>query len=177
MRWNLLLTLISCGIGLQVVFAQANVRLNLVLNRVQNLQVSPNRMSLSLTYSKVEDYRRGEENLNRSHISVFSTEAFEVKVRLANNPFIRLGKHPVNKLNLPTIVVKASSAIPLENLTFPVARLHTVANTLISSNSATVASEFDVIYEGSEEQGFAEFLGQQPADTQNNDILFSIETR
>lgn len=174
---RLFLVVVVFGFFMNTVYGQAKVRLNLVVNQVQNIVINPDQTTLSLVYSNLEDYQRGVELIKRAHITVFSTEAFEVKVRLANEEFSRLDNSGVQKVKLPNVKVKASSSTAISAVTFPQANLNTHGSTLIRSNVPIMGTDFDVTYKGPGGNDLVPFVDKAKKVVYSNEVLFSIETR
>src|SRR5690606_40241368 len=92
-------------LGITDLKAQATVKINIVLNHVQNLTINPDQHVVNLNYNTLEDYRNGVEITKNAHLSVFSTTPYEVKVKLAQTEFIKLGSEAEDKITMPDIQI------------------------------------------------------------------------
>lgn len=158
-------------------FGQANVRLNIVLNQVQKIEINPNQTTLTLVYSSLEDYQQGVELTRESHISVFSTEPFEVKVLLINKESMGNPSSLKQNNEFPQVRIKAKSNLTNPAVTFPIVKLSSLGRTLISASTAIVGVAYDVTYFGPGENTMARYLENNETSNFSNDILYSIETK
>ena len=158
-------------------FGQANVRLNIVLYQVQKIEINPNQTSLTLIYSNLNDYQQGVELTHESHISVFSTEPFEVKVLFTNRELA--GNLPLGKESkeFSQVRIKASSNLSNPSVTFPIVKLSTSGRTLINATSAIIDTDYDVTYYGPGDNSMARYLEIKGTTSFSNDVLYSIEAK
>lgn len=156
--------------------AQTGVRLNIELHDVQHLVINPDQSTVTLAYHTLADYQNGVESVQKAHLSVFSTSGYEVKVKMANQDFIKLGQAQTEKIPAPLIRVKATSThIGQANTASGV--LSTNKETIISSDSPTLNGLFDVTYTGPGADGLMQYVEKNNTVTFTNDVLYSIETR
>ncbi|WP_336830685.1 hypothetical protein [Sphingobacterium multivorum] len=160
----------------KVLSAQSSVRLNIVLNHVQNLTINPDQNQVTLAYNNLQDYREGVEVAQKAHLSVFSTGAYEVKVKLANEEFINLGKG-AKTVTLPRIKVKANPTVAQTDLTLSTGMLSSKGETIISSDKPSFDATFDITYQGPGQDVFVGYAEKNQTLTFVNDVLYSIETR
>ncbi|WP_336834243.1 hypothetical protein [Sphingobacterium siyangense] len=160
----------------EILSAQSPVRLNIVLNHVQNLTINPAQREVILTYNNLQDYREGVEVAQKAHITVFSTGAYEVKVKLANEEYINLASKS-NGVILPNIKVRANPAQAEADLLLYTGKLNTQGETIISSDKPAFDTVFDIIYQGPGKEEFIKYADQNKTVTFTNDVLYSIETR
>lgn len=168
--------LLLIGAGIMVSKGQS-VRLNIVLNRVQNLTIHPQQDQITLSYSNMDDYRQGVQSLQLAHISLFSTEAFEVKVKLANSEFISLDSGPGRRHPLSGIRMNARAVVHDGELSMNQVSLDNRESVFISSGRPNLGATFDVTYIGPSGSDLLDLASQQQVLTLTNDILYSIETR
>ncbi|ERJ61405.1 hypothetical protein [Sphingobacterium paucimobilis] len=173
----LLTTILLLATVVGTVGAQTNVRLNIVLNHVQNLTVHPEQNAVTLTYNDLEDYRRGVEVVKNSHLTVFSTGAYEVKVKLANEEFVKLGGQPTDRLLMPHIKIKARPVAAGQKVSLTTGELSTVGGRIISSAGPAFDVAYDVTYQGPGGEELIRYAEQNKSVVFTNDVLYSIETR
>lgn len=164
-------------LGFGKIQAQTNVRLNIVLNHVQNLTIHPDQSAVTLTYNDLEDYRRGVEVVKNSHLTVFSTGAYEIKVRLANEEFMKLGGQVTDKLIMPKIKVKATSVLANDQVNLTTGELSTAGGRIISSDLPSFNAVYDVTYQGPGGEELIQYAEKNKTVVFTNDVLYSIETK
>lgn len=169
--------LLILGIAFGEACAQTNVRLNIVLNHVQNLTIHPDQNAVTLTYNDLEDYRKGVEVVKNSHLTVFSTGAYEVKVKLANEEFVKLGGQPTDKLSIPRIKVLANPVGPDQNVNVTAGELSAAGSRIISSDGPSFDASYDVTYQGPGGEELIRYAEKNKTIVLTNDVLYSIETR
>lgn len=175
---TLLAIIIGSCMTLGGAYAQtAAVRLNIVLNHVQNLTIHPDQSAVSLTYNNTEDYRQGVEVVKNSHLTVFSTGAYEVKVRLADEEFVKLGGEPTDKLAMPRIKVKATPVASNQQVHLTTGELTTAGGTIISSEGPSFDAVYDVTYQGPGGEDLIRYAEKNKTVIFTNEVLYSIETR
>lgn len=157
--------------------AQTGVRLNIELNDVQQLFINPDQSTVTLAYHTVEDYQNGVELLQKGHLSVFSTSGYEVKVKLANNDFVKLGQEQAERISSPLIRVRATASQAGLSANTATKFLTPTKETLISSDAPTLNGLFDVTYTGPGADGLMKYVEKNNTVTFTNDVLYSIETR
>ncbi|WP_294183592.1 hypothetical protein [uncultured Sphingobacterium sp.] len=172
---GLLLIVVCIFLG-EILSAQSSVRLNIVLNHVQNLTINPTQREVILTYNNLQNYKEGVEVTQKAHITVFSTGAYEVKVKLANEGYINLASKS-NGVILPNIKVRANPEQSAADLLLYTGNLNTRGETIISSDKPAFDTVFDVIYQGPGNEEFVKYAEQNKTVTFTNDVLYSIETR
>lgn len=165
------------GVALDLSYGQTNVRVNIVLNHVQNLTILPDQNEVTLTYNDLEDYRSGVEVIKNSHLSVFSTGAYEVNVRFANEEFVKLGGAATDQLKLPNMKVKATPVVPNALVSVSTRELSTTGGKIISSNQQAYDAVYNVTYQGPKGETLIRFAEKNKTVIFTNDILYSIETR
>jgi len=158
-------------------FSQTSVRLNIELHDVQHLVINPDQSTVTLAYHTLEDYQNGVESVQKSHLSVFSTSGYEVKVKLANQDFVKVGQAPAEKISAPLIRVKATATHKGQAVNTNNNLLSTNQETIISSDSPTLNGLFDVTYTGPGADGLIPYVEKNNTVTFTNDVLYSIETR
>ncbi|TDQ73399.1 hypothetical protein [Sphingobacterium yanglingense] len=173
----LLTTLLLLIMASWTVNAQTNVRLNIVLNHVQNLTIHPDQNAVTLTYNDLEDYRRGVEVVKNSHLTVFSTGAYEVKVKLANEEFVKLGGQPTDRLLMPQIKIKARPVIADQQVVLTTGELSAAGGRIISSDKPAFDAIYDVTYQGPGGEELIRYAEKNKTVVFTNDVLYSIETR
>ena len=157
-------------------FSQTGVRLNIELHDVQHLVINPDQSTVTLAYHTLADYQNGVESVQKAHLSVFSTSGYEVKVKMANQDFIKLGQAQTEKIPAPLIRVKAT-ATHIGQAVNTASVLSTNKETIISSDSPTLNGLFDVTYTGPGADGLMQYVEKNNTVTFTNDVLYSIETR
>ncbi|KKO91190.1 hypothetical protein AAW12_11765 [Sphingobacterium sp. Ag1] len=158
-------------------FAQTGVRLNIELYDVQHLVINPDQSTVTLDYRTLADYQNGVESVQKAHLSVFSTSGYEVKVKLANQDFIKLGQAQTEKIPAPLIRVKATATHVGQAVNTTTGVLSNNKETIISSDSPTLNGLFDVTYTGPGADGLMQYVEKNNTVTFTNDVLYSIETR
>ncbi len=158
-------------------FSQTGVRLNIELHDVQHLVINPDQSTVTLAYHTLEDYQNGVESVQKSHLSVFSTSGYEVKVKLANQDFVKVGQAQTEKIPAPLIRVKATATHIAQTVNTASGVLSTNKETIISSDSATLNGLFDVTYTGPGADGLMQYVEKNNTVTFTNDVVYSIETR
>lgn len=158
-------------------FAQTGVRLNIELHDVQHLVINPDQSTVTLAYHTLADYQNGVESVQKAHLSVFSTSGYEVKVKLANQDFIKLGQAQKEKIPAPLIRVKATATHIGQTVNTASGVLSTNKETIIFSDSPTLNGLFDVTYTGPGADGLMQYVEKNNTVTFTNDVLYSIETR
>ncbi|WET70772.1 hypothetical protein [Sphingobacterium sp.] len=158
-------------------FAQTGVRLNIELHDVQHLVINPDQSTVTLAYHTLADYQNGVESVQKAHLSVFSTSGYEVKVKLANQDFIKLGQAQTEKISAPLIRVKATATHIGQDVNTANGVLSTNKETIISSDSPTLNGLFDVTYTGPGADGLMQYVEKNNTVTFTNDVMYSIETR
>ncbi|TJZ60391.1 hypothetical protein FAZ15_10310 [Sphingobacterium olei] len=167
--------------SITALYAQSNsVRLNVVLNHVNHLVVNPSQAVTTLSYNTVEDYRNGVKVVQKEHLTVFSTSAYVLNVKLANQDFAQIGGGNNENISLPNIKVAAtsSSANPGLNLTFsPAVALGIANHNLISSTAPSFNTTFDVSYQGPGSNEFLKYAEENKTVVFSNDVLYSLEPK
>lgn len=158
-------------------FAQAGVRLNIELHDVQHLVINPDQSTVTLAYNTLTDYQNGVESIQKAHLSVFSTSGYEVKVKLANQDFVKVGQAQTEKIPAPLIRVKATASHAGQAVNTSNNLLTTNQETIISSDLPTFNGLFDVTYTGPGADGLMQYVEKNNTITFTNDVLYSIETR
>jgi hypothetical protein len=158
-------------------FAQTGVRLNIELHDVQHLVINPDQSTVTLAYHTLADYQNGVESVQKAHLSVFSTSGYEVKVKLANQDFIKLGQAQTEKIPAPLIRVKATATHIGQAINTASSFLSTNKEMIISSDSPTLNGLFDVTYTGPGADGLMQYVEKNNTVTFTNDVMYSIETR
>lgn len=157
--------------------AQTTVKLNVVLHDVQHLTINPEQSTVTLAYHTLDDYQNGVESVQKRHLSVFSTSGYEVKVKLANQAFVRLDGEQVNVSPVPAIRVKAMAVHPHRPKKIEANPLSTRDEVLIASDSPTFDALFDVSYHGPGANELINYVEKNKSVTFTNDVLYSIETK
>jgi hypothetical protein len=166
-----------------MLYAQSSsVRLDVVLNHVNHLIVNPAQTVTTLSYNTVEDYQNGVEVVQKEHLTVFSTSAYVLNVKLANQDFVQVGGRSNEHANisLPNIRVAAtpSSANPSPNLTLsPATALGIADHNLISSTAPAFNATFDVSYQGPGSNEFVKYAEENKTVVFSNDVLYSLEPK
>ncbi|SKC03240.1 hypothetical protein SAMN05660841_03752 [Sphingobacterium nematocida] len=173
---TLSILLLLVVVALSGAYGQANVRLNIVLNHVQNLTIHPDQNEVTLTYNDLQDYKRGVEVVKNSHLTVFSTGAYEVKVKLANEEFVKLGGQPTDRLQMPNIKVKASP-VGDQQVSLATGELSVGGSKIISSDRPAFDAIYNVTYQGPGGEELIRYAEKNKTVIFTNDILYSIETR
>ncbi len=160
-------------------FAQttANTTLNVVLADVRSIKVNPTQNTVTLNFATVDDYNKGVESNQASHLEITSTGGFVVKVK-SSGPNLNNGSNtiPVNTISLVNSTTAGSSLVstgPNANIvsfTIPVTLAPTPA-TLINSPVGATKIFYDVKYKAS---GGPAYINK-PAGTYTTTITYSIE--
>lgn len=169
-----------CGLillGIVNIYAQTNVKINIVLNHVQNLTIHPDQQIVNLNYNTLEDYRDGVHAKKQGHLSVFSTSPYEIKIKLANEKFIKLGGEPSQSIHMPEIKITPSTNIENQNLQFTTSSLVADGQKIITSQVPTISSIFNIEYTGPKGDSLIKLSEKNKTVTFYNDVLYSIETR
>jgi len=87
--------------------SQNSVKLNIVFNHIQNLTVNPAQTVTTLAYNTLADFENGVELVQKEHLTVFSTGAYVVKVKVAGEDFIKMGGQATQNLPLPQVTISA----------------------------------------------------------------------
>lgn len=180
---KIIVILVLVSSSIVAVYAQSSsVRLNVVLNHVNHLVVNPAQAVTTLSYNTVEDYKNGVEVVQKEHLTVFSTSAYVLNVKLANQDFARVGGGSNEDVNvsLPNISVSAmpSSANPSPNLTLsPATALGIVDHNLVSSTAPSFNTIFDVSYRGPGSNEFVKYAEENKTVVFSNDVLYSLEPK
>ncbi|WP_164111532.1 MULTISPECIES: hypothetical protein [Sphingobacterium] len=174
---TLSILLLLVGIAFGGAYGQTNVRLNIVLNHVQNLTIHPDQNEVTLTYNDLQDYKRGVEVVKNAHLTVFSTGAYEVKVKLANEEFLKLGGQPTDRLHMPNIKVKASPVVGDQQVSLTTGELSAGGSKIISSDRPAFDAIYNVTYQGPGGEELIRYAEKNKTIIFTNDILYSIETR
>lgn len=157
--------------------AQTTVKLNVVLHDVQHLAINPDQSTVTLAYHILDDYQNGVESVQKRHLSIFSTSSYEVKVKLANQAFVRLDGEQVNAFPVPPIRVKARAVNAHVSKKMEANPLSTREEVLIASDSPTFDALFDVSYHGPGANELINYVEKNKSVTFTNDVLYSIETK
>lgn len=157
--------------------AQTNVKINIVLNHVQNLTINPDQQTVNLNYNTLQDYRNGVQVTKDAHLSVFSTSPYEVNVKLANGKFIKLGGDIAESVYMPEIQITPTSTYENQNVQFSTSVLTTEGRKIISSHVPTITSVFNIQYSGPKGDSLIKYSEKNKIITFQNDVLYSIETK
>lgn len=173
---NYLLTLVffSCGL---VVNGQTSVRLNIVLNHVQNLTVNPTQETTTLTYNTVEDYSKGVEVVQKEHLNVFSTGPFVVKVKVANEDFVQIGADVARRIHLPNVKVTAKAVEETPGINTEQRLLGLEESAIITGDNPIMNQKFDVTYRGPGNNELILFSEMGKTNTFTNIVMYSIEAK
>jgi|SRR5690606_494596 len=164
-------------LGITDLKAQATVKINIVLNHVQNLTINPDQHVVNLNYNTLEDYRNGVEITKNAHLSVFSTTPYEVKVKLAQTEFLKLGSEAEDKITMPDIQIVPLSEQENSEVQFTSSTLTPEGRKIISSMVPTISSVFNIQYKGPKGESLMRYAERNKTVTFHNDILYSIETK
>jgi len=165
------------GLAGMSAYAQSSVKVNLVLHHVQNLTIHPDQSEVTLAYHTAEDYRNGVELVQKGHLTVFSTSAYEVKVRLTNQEFVKIGTPDAEHVSIPPIKVKATAPSGGFSEELRPAFLTPYNETIISSGGPAFEGLFDVTYQGPGGDELVKYAEKNNTVAFTNDILYSIETK
>ncbi len=163
--------------GFLFVQGQTAVRLNIVLNHVQNLTVNAAQETTTLTYNTVEDYSKGVEVLQKEHLNVFSTSPFVVKVRVENQDFVQIGADQQNRMRLPNISVKATSAEQGNGMILEQKILSLQESALITADNPAFNHKFDITYKGPGDNEMIKYSEFGKITTFTNVVMYSIEAK
>ena len=164
-------------LGITDLRAQATVKINIVLNHVQNLTINPDQHVVNLNYNTLEDYRNGVEITKNAHLSVFSTTPYEVKVKLAQTEFLKLGSEGEDKITMPDVQIVPLSEQENSEVQFTSSTLTPEGRKIISSMVPTISSVFNIQYKGPKGESLMRYAERNKTVTFHNDILYSIETK
>ncbi|MBD1429750.1 hypothetical protein [Sphingobacterium litopenaei] len=164
-------------LGINNLLAQPSVRINIVLNHVQNLTINPDQQVVNLNYNTLDDYRTGVEVTKNAHLSVFSTTPYEVKVKLANNEFVKLGSEDEDRVSMPDIQVSPVSTTQNSDVEFSTSILTTEGRKIISSSVPTTSAVYNIQYKGPKGENIIRFAERNKTIVFYNDVLYSIETK
>lgn len=164
-------------LGINNLLAQPSVRINIVLNHVQNLTINPDQQVVNLNYNTLDDYRTGVEVTKNAHLSVFSTTPYEVKVKLANNEFVKLGSEDGDRVSMPDIQVSPVSTTQNSEVEFSTSVLTTEGRKIISSSVPTTSAVYNIQYKGPKGENIIRFAERNKTIVFYNDVLYSIETK
>ncbi|WP_149914173.1 hypothetical protein [Sphingobacterium cavernae] len=164
-------------LGINNLLAQPSVRINIVLNHVQNLTINPDQQVVNLNYNTLDDYRTGVEVTKNAHLSVFSTTPYEVKVKLANNEFVKLGSEYEERVSMPDIQVSPVSTTQNSEVEFSTSVLTTEGRKIISSSVPTTSAVYNIQYKGPKGENIIRFAERNKTIVFYNDVLYSIETK
>lgn len=164
-------------LGISDLRAQATVKINIVLNHVQNLTINPDQHVVNLNYNTLEDYRNGVEITKNAHLSVFSTTPYEVKVKLAQTEFLKLDGEVEDKITMPDIQIVPLSEQENREVQFTSSTLTPEGRKIISSMVPTISSVFNIQYKGPKGESLMRYAERNKTVTFHNDILYSIETK
>ncbi|NGM74212.1 hypothetical protein [Sphingobacterium sp. SGL-16] len=164
-------------LGINNLLAQPSVRINIVLNHVQNLTINPDQQVVNLNYNTLDDYRTGVEVTKNAHLSVFSTTPYEVKVKLANNQFVKLGSEDEDRVSMPDIQVSPVSTTQNSEVEFSTSVLTTEGRKIISSSVPTTSAVYNIQYKGPKGENIIRFAERNKTIVFYNDVLYSIETK
>lgn len=164
-------------LGINNLLAQPSVRINIVLNHVQNLTINPDQQVVNLNYNTLDDYRTGVEVTKNAHLSVFSTTPYEVKVKLANNEFVKLGSEYEDRVSMPDIQVSPVSTTQNSEVEFSTSVLTTEGRKIISSSVPTTSAVYNIQYKGPKGENIIRFAERNKTIVFYNDVLYSIETK
>lgn len=164
-------------LGITDLKAQATVRINIVLNHVQNLTINPDQHVVNLNYNTLEDYRNGVEVTKNAHLSVFSTTPYEVKVKLAQEEFLKLGSEGEERIIMPDIQIVPLSEQENREVQFTSSTLTPEGRKIISSMVPTISSVFNIQYKGPKGESLIRYAERNKTVVYQNDILYSIETK
>src|SRR5690606_17699862 len=164
-------------LGINNLLAQPSVRINIVLNHVQNLTINPDQQVVNLNYNTLDDYRTGVEVTKNAHLSVFSTTPYEVKVKLANNEFVKLGSEDEDRVSMPDIQVSPVSTTQNSEVEFSTSVLTTEGRKIISSSVPTTSAVYNIQYKVPKGENIIRFAERNKTIVFYNDVLYSIETK
>jgi hypothetical protein len=130
-------------------FAQktADANLSVTINAIQTIQV--NTADVNLNYSTTEHYKNGVTEERPNHLTVYSTGAFQVKVKASNLETTGAEKKTMDASGI-TVTAANGSLNPLANLTSSgaVALPTTEAATIFTSTQGGVDRNVNVTYKG-----------------------------
>lgn len=81
MKKTLLISVLSAGIFTANAQLTDNVTLNIKIKPLQSIMVNPTSKTVDLVYSTADDFLKGVNVTQTNHLTVFSTGAFEIKVK------------------------------------------------------------------------------------------------
>ncbi|QBQ40075.1 hypothetical protein [Sphingobacterium psychroaquaticum] len=173
---NCLLTF-AFFICFQMLSAQNAVRLNIVLNHVQNLTVNASQETTTLTYNTVEDYANGVAVVQKEHLNVFSTSPYVVKVRVVNEEFIKNGGEPGTGMLQPNVSVLAAPAAQPDGVVTEGRILSLEERAIITGDNPAFDNKFDVTYKGPGGNELIKYSEFGKVNTFTNVVLYSIEAK
>lgn len=126
------------------------VTLNVNLNAIQTLII--NQQEVNLNYVEIADYANGVTSLQENHLKIYSTGAFNVKVKSLHDQIARVGTDPTATIESSGIFVTAtqgaSGILTGAELGYESVGLTTTDQLLISSNLGTINTDFNITYKG-----------------------------
>ena len=130
-------------------FAQktADANLSVTINPIQSIKVNGD--GVNLNYASTEDYKNGVTEERQNHLTVYSTGAFQVKVKASNLETTGAEKKTMDASGI-TVTAANGSLNPLANLTSSgaVALPTTEAATIFTSTQGGVDRNVNVTYKG-----------------------------
>lgn len=160
-----------------VVNGQTSVKINIVLNHVQNLTVNPTQETVSLIYNTVDDYLNGVESTQKEHLNVFSTGAFVVKVKVANEDFVQIGSDATGRIRLPNVNVTAKTVEAVTGVNTESRVLGVEETALITGDNPIINQKFDVTYKGPGNNELILYSERGKTNIFTNTVMYSIEAK
>jgi len=155
----------------------AAVKLNIVFNHVQNLTINPLQTETTLVYNTQADYENGVETVQKEHLTVFSTAAYVVKVRVADEEFVQTAGLGQQHMSLPNITISAIPVVQGNRVLVETKVLGTDGRSIISSDNAALNDVYDVSYRGPGGNLFLDYVSKNGQNVFSNTVLYSIETK
>lgn len=121
-----------------------HVTVNIRLNPIQTIEVSPNQKIVNLDYVTKADYENGVNLDQPDHLRVYSTGGFAVRVE-SSRPFQRTGSTEEIDLN-DIIITPSSGSSESEDIHYPKVSLTLMPQDLISSATGGVNRRFNINY-------------------------------
>ena len=160
-----------------IVKGQTSVKINVVLNHIQNLTVNPTQETVSLVYNTVDDYKKGVESVQKEHLNVFSTGAFVVKVKVANEDFVQIGSDAAGRIRLPNVGVTAKAVDPITGVNTESRMLGINETALITGENPILNQKFDVTYKGPGDNELILYSEMGKTNIFTNTVMYSIEAK
>ncbi len=157
--------------------SQNSVKLNIVFNHIQNLTVNPAQTVTTLAYNTLADFENGVELVQKEHLTVFSTGAYVVKVKVAGEDFIKMGGQATQNLTLPQVTISALPVKQDASVLLETTVLSTAGKSIITSNHSAFNESFDVKYKGPGGNVFLDYVSNNETSTYTNTVFYTIETK